>query len=381
MMSYSDRTQADLLDQVVKTLRGKGSPEQRIDQALALLGHEPSFSKSPRTGAKTLKLRPLLIGKSPVMHALHGAIERIARTPATVLVRGESGTGKELVARSIHVASLRSNHPFVVVHCAAVPETLIEATLFGHERGAFTGAHQRKKGRLELAVGGTLFLDEVGDIPLSTQVKLLRVLQEKEYERVGGSETIPTDIRVIAATHRNLEAMVKTGEFREDLYYRLNVVPIHVPPLRERREDIPLFIAHFLPHYSAKMGYAPKTMNQDAIDALTAYAWPGNVRELKNIIERLVIMVPGETITRADVPHPLAAGTRAPSDSGTNAQIPEAVYHCGTLKEARRHFERSYIERKLRENEYHISRTAEALGMERTSLHRKIKDYGIATED
>jgi len=380
MMSYSDRTQADLLDQVVKTLRGKGSPEQRIDQALALLGHEPSFSKSPRTGAKTLKLRPLLIGKSPVMHALHGAIERIARTPATVLVRGESGTGKELVARSIHVASLRSNHPFVVVHCAAVPETLIEATLFGHERGAFTGAHQRKKGRLELAVGGTLFLDEVGDIPLSTQVKLLRVLQEKEYERVGGSETIPTDIRVIAATHRNLEAMVKTGEFREDLYYRLNVIPLVLPPLRDRKEDVPLLIRHFLNKFNQEHRRALE-IAQPFVNLLSAYHWPGNIRELQNCIERLVALSEGSIIDYHTIPdslgsyveHMRAAGTRPkgkPSPAASHQTLPDKLDA----------IERDRLREALAKAGWVKAKAARLLGMTSRQISYRMQKYRLAEE-
>ncbi len=306
MISHPEMTQPDLLQQVVKTLTSLGSPEGRIDQALALLGHKPFLSLKPLKRAKAPKAIPVLIGKSPVMEVLHAAIQRIANTPATVLIRGESGTGKELVARSLHVSSRRAGNPFVVVHCAAVPETLIETTLFGHEQGAFTGAHRLKKGRLERAAGGTLFLDEVGDIPLSTQVKLLRVLQEKEYERVGGSETLNVDVRVIAATHRNLEAMMQSREFREDLYYRLNVVPLVLPPLRDRKEDVPLLIRHFL----AKFDQEPRRgfeLAQPMVDLLKAYHWPGNIRELQNCVERLVVLSDSPIIDVDSIPDSLTS--------------------------------------------------------------------------
>lgn len=306
MISHHEMNQPDFLKQVVKALTGPGSPEGRIDQALALLGNESLPSEKSLRGHKAKKAMPVLIGQSPVMEALEATILRIANTPATVLIRGESGTGKELVARSIHVSSHRASKPFVAVHCAAVPDALIESTLFGHERGAYTGAHQQKKGRLEKASGGTLFLDEIGDIPLATQVKLLRVLQEKEYERVGGSDTIPTDVRVIAATHRNLEAMVQTGEFREDLYYRLNVIPLVLPPLRDRKEDVPALIRHFLDKCNQEHGRSLQ-LAPSFVEMLSAYHWPGNIRELQNCIERLVALSDSKLIDINSIPESLTS--------------------------------------------------------------------------
>lgn len=305
MMAPSDMTLPDLLSQVVKILKGSDSPERRIEEALALIGQELLLPLQHGKGSKAAGTLPNLIGKSPVMEALHATIQRIAITPATVLIRGESGTGKELVARNLHVSSRRTKAPFVVVHCAAVPESLIEATLFGHERGAFTGAHRLKKGRIEQATGGTLFLDEVGDIPLSTQVKLLRVLQEKEYERVGGSETLQVEVRLIAATHRNLEAMVQNGEFREDLYYRLNVIPLVLPPLRDRQEDVPLLIHHFLDKFDQEPRRSLE-LAPSLIDLLSTYHWPGNIRELQNCIERLVVLSDSPRIGIDSIPDSLA---------------------------------------------------------------------------
>lgn len=315
-----------LIPQLWSLLNGNDSPETRIGQALALLDQEakperasdrssdvfessPSFNgagfapKSPSVARKKQKA-PVLIGESQAMHALHAAIQRVSPTSATVLLRGESGTGKELVAQRIHLSSARADQPFVVVHCAAVPETLIESTLFGHERGAFTGASQARKGRLEQAHGGTLFLDEVGDIPLSTQVKLLRVLQDKEFERVGSGQTFSVDVRVIAATHRHLEAMVRIGEFREDLYYRLNVVPLELPPLRDRRDDVRVLIKHFLDKFNRDNGRHIH-LGKDLIHVMSAYHWPGNIRELQNCIERLVVLAEAPTIELQSIPESL----------------------------------------------------------------------------
>jgi len=238
------------------------------------------------------------------MQMIQDSIFQVSQSQATVLVRGESGTGKELVARAIHHASARGQNNFVSVHCAAVPEALIESTLFGYERGAFTGATQRRIGRLEQANGGTLFLDEVGDIPLSTQVKLLRVLQEREFERVGGNETLSIDVRVIAATHRDLEVMVMEGSFREDLYYRLNVVPIAIPPLRERQEDIPALLDHFLERCNQENKRAIQ-FKEDVVRLISGYHWPGNIRELHNCVERLVVMATTEKVSLSNIPEPL----------------------------------------------------------------------------
>jgi Nif-specific regulatory protein len=377
MISYTEMTQPRLLEQVVQTLTALGSPERRIDQALALLGHEPI---KPLNGTKAQKAMPVLIGKSPVMEVLHVAIQRIASTAATVLIRGESGTGKELVARSLHVSSRRAGNPFVVVHCAAVPETLIETTLFGHERGAFTGAHRLKKGRLEQAAGGTLFLDEVGDIPLSTQVKLLRVLQEKEYERVGGSETLHVDVRVIAATHRNLEAMVQTREFREDLYYRLNVVPLVVPPLRDRKEDVPLLIRHFL----TKFDQEPRRgleLAQSMIDLLSAYHWPGNIRELQNCIERLVVLSESTIIDVDSIPDSLTSYFEHMRVARTlpRAKAPHASSH-QTLPARLDAIEQDRLREALTKAGWVKAKAARLLGMTTRQISYRMQKYQLVEE-
>jgi two-component system nitrogen regulation response regulator NtrX len=289
-----------------------------------------------------------------------------------VLISGENGTGKELVARAIHNLSKRCDKPFVEVNCAAIPEELIESELFGHEKGAFTGATTQRKGKFDLAHEGSLFLDEIGDMSLKTQAKILLILQEKKFERVGGSRTIEVDVRVIAATNKDLEEEIRAGNFRQDLYYRLNVLPFHVPPLRKRRKDIPLLAEHFLAHFCSKESRKIKRLAPTAIDMLRNYSWPGNVRELKNIIERLVIMMPHEVIEPRDLPHSLYPDT-APDAAGDLPPADEGV----SLKEARETFEKTFILRKLRENDGNISRTAEAINMERSNLHRKIKSYGI----
>ncbi len=380
MIVHPEMTQPDLLEQVVKTLTGLGPPERRIDQALALLGHEPFISVRPLKGSKSKKAMPTLIGKSPVMEALHIAIQRIASTPATVLIRGESGTGKELVARSIHVAGPRADNPFVVVHCAAVPETLIETTLFGHERGAFTGAHRLKKGRLEQAAGGTLFLDEVGDIPVSTQVKLLRVLQEKEYERVGGSETLRVDVRVIAATHRNLEAMVQHGEFREDLYYRLNVVPLVLPPLRDRKEDVPLLIRHFLAKFEQEH-HRTIELAQPMVDLLSGYHWPGNIRELQNCIERLVVLSDSPIIDIDSIPDSLTsyfehmrAIRTLPSEKPAHASPQQ------TLPDRLDAIERERLREALTKAGWVKAKAARSLGMTTRQISYRMRKYNLVEE-
>lgn len=322
-----ERTEDDrrLIFRLRSILTGTASPETRIGQALDLLNQEAESEQAPERPSETFKSTPsrtvaervlqspicrnkkqtpVLIGNGPAMHAVHAAIQRISLTSATVLLRGESGTGKELAAQRIHLSSARAGQPFVAVHCAAIPETLMESTLFGHERGAFTGASQARKGRLEEAHGGTLFLDEMGDISPATQVKLLRVLQEKEFERVGGGPTLSVDVRVIAATHRHLEAMVRAGEFREDLYYRLNVVPLTLPPLRDRPEDVPLLMAHFLDKVN-RDHHRQIHLGKDLIQVMKAYHWPGNVRELQNCIERLVVLSETPTVELRTIPESL----------------------------------------------------------------------------
>jgi two-component system nitrogen regulation response regulator NtrX len=313
-----------------------------------------------------------MVGSSASIQSLKEQIAIAAPTSGWVLITGENGTGKELVARAIHHYSRRSDKPFIEVNCAAIPEELIESELFGHEKGAFTGATAQRKGKFDQAHEGSLFLDEIGDMSLKTQAKILRILQERKFERVGGNRTIEVDVRVIAATNKDLEEEIQEGNFRQDLYYRLNVLPFHVPPLRERREDIPLLAKHFLSYFCSKESRDTKILEQDAIEAMMAYNWPGNVRELKNIVERLVIMSPHQTIAFADLPTSIQRG--GDRDPGGRAYLPgEGV----SLKQAREDFEREFILQKLQENEGNISRTAEAIEMERSNLHRKIKSYGI----
>ncbi|QEM67957.1 sigma-54-dependent Fis family transcriptional regulator [Geobacter sp. FeAm09] len=314
-----------------------------------------------------------MIGSAPVMSRLREQIMRVAPTTASVLVTGENGTGKELAARSLHYYSPRRDRPFIAINCAAIPEELIESELFGHEKGAFTGAVAQKKGKFDLADGGTLFLDEIGDMSLRTQAKVLRILQERCFERVGGTRLVTVDVRIIAATNKALEEEIGQGRFREDLYYRLNVVPFRVPALRERREDIPVLVQHFVAQFYRREGREPKTFQPETLDLLARYDWPGNVRELKNIVERILIMTPGRTITAADVPE--LHGAAPLSDLAEHR--PEAGQPMGTLREAREGFEREFIIQKLEENDWNISRTAEVIELERSNLHRKIKSYGI----
>jgi two-component system nitrogen regulation response regulator NtrX len=312
-----------------------------------------------------------LVGTSPVMQRLRTLIATAGPTSGRVLISGDNGTGKELVARAIHMQSSRRDKPFVAVNCAAIPETLIESELLGHERGSFTGATAQKRGQFELADGGTLFLDEIGDMSLSTQAKVLRVLQEQQFTRVGGSKLIKVDVRVIAASNKNLAKEIEKGTFREDLFYRLNVLPIEVPPLRERKEDIPLLVEHFLRSHAEEQGLKVKDIDHDALEVLQQYEWPGNIRELRNLIERLMIMVTGSTIEATHV------AVFLQSKPGMQATAPSAAALAGrsydSLREARNAFEREYISRKLREHNWNVSKTAEDLKIERSHLHRKIK--------
>jgi two-component system nitrogen regulation response regulator NtrX len=321
-----------------------------------------------------------LIGTSSRITALRKQIEIVAPTNGWVLITGENGTGKELVARAIHRLSPRSDQPFVDVNCAAIPESLIESELLGHEKGAFTGATERKIGKFEQAHGGTIFLDEIGDMSHNTQAKILRVLQEQSFTRLGSSRAITIDVRVITATNKHLETAIAEGSFREDLYYRLNVIPVQVPPLRERREDIPLLAEHFLRLFSGttNSGGADKRLDPDAMTLLQQYGWPGNVRELKNLMERLAIMVPGTHITAADLPATVRGETgtstaTAPAD-GTLGE-----FMADSFAAAVNRFERYYLRAKLQEFDGNVSRTAAAIGTTRRNLHRKIKALGIET--
>src|SRR6185369_3213809 len=290
-----------------------------------------------------------LVGESAMMTDLKATIERAAPTKATVLITGESGTGKELVAREIHRRSARANQPFVQVNCAAIPEELIESELFGHEKGSFTGAVRKQTGKFVAADGGTIFLDEIGDMSLRTQAKVLRVLQEGEVEPVGSATVVKVDVRVIAATNKDLEEEIKAGRFREDLYYRLNVIPIRTPPLRERRDDIPILAQHFAQLFSEEHNFHPKKFSPAALKALQDSAWRGNVRELRNLIERLVIMVPNESVDVTDLP---AEFFRAPVDIITGAM------RLNTLQEFKDEAEKAFILAKLREHGWNVSKTA-----------------------
>ena len=312
-----------------------------------------------------------LVGDSSVMNKLREQIAAAAPTHSRVLIFGENGTGKELVARSIHRQSLRRQRPFVEVNCAAIPETLIETELFGHERGAFTGAVAQKRGKFDSADGGTLFLDEIGDMSLATQAKLLRVLQEQQFTRVGGNKLITVNVRVIAASNKDLRQEIEKGNFREDLYYRVNVLPIEVPPLRARREDVPALTRHFLKIQAEEQGMKLKEITTGALNVLARHDWPGNIRELRNQVERLMIMVPTTPIDVADM-LPFMPGS--PAGSVTWVSPLEAY---DSLRDARRAFERDYIAIRLRENGWNVSKTADDLKIERSHLHRKIKSLNV----
>ena len=313
-----------------------------------------------------------ITGKSKKIVQLKEQIRIVAPTDAWILIQGENGTGKEIVAQTIHRLSKRSKRPMVEVNCAAIPDELIESELFGHEKGAFTGAVSMKRGKFDLANGGTLFLDEIGDMALKTQAKILRIIQEQKFQRVGGSKTISVDVRIIAATNKNLEEEIKKGTFREDLYFRLNVIPIEVPPLRERKEDIPLLVNEFLNEFSK----GSITMEEEAVEALFNYDWPGNIRELRNLIERLVILSKDNVIRKKDLPKQFLSSEPA-AMIGEVAGKEAACFSCPDFKTARSIFEKTYLEKKLSQFGGNIKRTAESIGIERRHLYRKIKALGI----
>jgi len=308
-----------------------------------------------------------MVGDSAEIKEIKDVIKRAAKTNARVFITGENGTGKELVAKAIYQLSNRSDKPFVKVNCAAIPGELIESELFGHEKGAFTGALSRRIGKFEQADTGTLFLDEICDMSLSAQAKVLRVLQEQQLERVGGNETVNVDVRVIAATNVDVMKAIEEGKFREDLYYRLNVIPVHVPRLAERSSDLELLIGYFLQKFAGDHGTGEKILSAEAMDFLKKYPWPGNVRELKNIMERVVIMVPAEIIDLDDLTKNIRPDIRTENNSSAKS----------SLKDARDNFEREYIIKALKKNEKNVSHTAKDLDIERTSLHRKINQYKI----
>ncbi len=336
----------------------------------ALAKAAPDLERAPSAGGGSSGL----LGDSAEMREVMAIVDRVAPGSSTILVRGESGTGKELVARALHQKSPRRAHPFVALHCAALPDNLLESELFGYEKGAFTGAAARKPGRIELAHEGTLFLDEIGDISPATQVKLLRVLQEREFERLGGTATIKVDVRFVAATHRDLEAMVKAGTFREDLFYRLSVVPLFIPPLRARRSDIGPLARHFA-HLHASGHPNPVGIGQDAIDRLTSQPWPGNVRQLQNFIERLVVLSDGPVIGAADVDRELARESHF--SAGPSATAPPASDE-PSLDAHRREAERDAIRAALHRAGDNRTVAARILGVSRRTLYNKLEEYGIS---
>ena len=323
-----------------------------------------------------------MIGESPVIRSLFAQLEKVAPTNGRVLISGESGTGKELIARAIHRLSPRADKPFVKVNCAAIPAELIESELFGYERGAFTGAQGRKKGMFELANGGTLFLDEIGDMSASAQAKVLRALQSGEISRVGSEKAIAVDVRVLAATNKALELEVKDGRFREDLYFRLNVVPILSPPLRERKSDIVMLVKGFLREFSLENGLREKPIDDEVLEALTERPWPGNVRELRNVVERMAILS-GDRITLDDLPEE-GVLSEVRRESSPPSGLPPTRDEAGerlTLRDYRSRAEKDYILRTLDEVGWNISRAATILGVERTNLHKKMRSYGIRREE
>jgi two-component system, NtrC family, nitrogen regulation response regulator NtrX len=345
--------------------------ERILLEARNALSQRALFTENRRLKL-TFDERYRMVGNSPALQKVAEDIRRAAPTNATVLISGESGVGKELVARAIHRNSLRKDGPFVQVNCAAIPEELIESELFGHEKGSFTGATEKQIGKFELADKGTIFLDEVGDMSLRTQAKVLRVLQEGEVERIGSQRTIQVDVRVIAATNKTLEEAIEKGDFREDLYFRLSVIPIRVPALRERPEDIVPLVQHFVRQFAADNNFKPKTFAPDALDALRKHPWRGNIRELRNTIERLIIVVPEDPI-RAE--H-LADVLRRPAAAEGSAPVESAA----SLRDFKESAERSFLVQKLRESKWNISATAAAIGTPRSNLYKKLEQYGITQE-
>jgi DNA-binding NtrC family response regulator len=322
-----------------------------------------------------------LIGSGPAMRRIFATLEKVAETDLTVLARGESGTGKELVAQALHQRSGRRSRPFVAVNCAAISRELVESELFGHEKGAFTGADARRQGRFEAASGGTIFLDEIGDMPPETQAKVLRVLQERAFERVGGTAPIQVDVRVVAATHRNLEQEVRRGRFREDLYYRLRVVEIEIPPLRERREDVPALAQRFLEQVVERLGLEKKRLGESALAKLARHAWPGNVRELKNAIEQGAVLAAGAVIEEGDLRLGGDVVERSPEGERSTTSPLSQLPFTEAKRRAVEGFERAFLLDALRRSRGNVSRAAESVGMVRQSLQQKIRELGLRSED
>jgi len=357
-------------------------PFESTDRLLVTIGNALEHGRlrdENRSLKKAVEVRHQMIGESAALKQVMAAIGRAAPTNATVLISGESGVGKELVARTIHRNSLRSRERFVQVNCAAIPEELIESELFGHEKGSFTGATEKQVGKFEQADRGTIFLDEVGDMSAKTQAKVLRVLQEGEVERLGSARTIKVDVRVIAATNKNLEEEIERGHFREDLYFRLAVIPIHVPPLRERPEDIPPLVRHYVDFFCRENNARPRRVTPAALEVLQRYRWKGNIRELRNAVERMIIMTPGDTIDVADLP-PLIRTPTATMSAVPKATVEPDGGRGGTLREFKDSTERAYLVAKLRENGWNISKTAEVIDTPRSNLYKKLEQYQISQE-
>jgi two-component system nitrogen regulation response regulator NtrX len=333
--------------------------------------HQARLAHEKQKLEETVEGKRQILGESAKIKEVLEIIDRVAPTDARVLITGENGTGKELVARAIHRKSKRADKPFVEVNCAAIPAELIESELFGHEKGSFTGATGQRIGKFEQADGGTLFLDEIGDMSLAAQAKVLRALEEGKIERVGGNKLIPVDVRVIAATNKNLEAEIKKGNFRDDLYHRLNVIPIHVAPLRERREDIPVLVKAFIEDVCMRNGLAKKTISEEVVRELTKRDWPGNVRELRNAVERLVILSPGSQI---DLRVLESFGT------GRSTESEDIINMSGTFQEFKERAEAAFIKKQLERHRWNISKTAEALDIQRSHLYTKMKRYGLMRE-
>ena len=343
-----------------------------IEKLLPMIGHARQLRATRDKSLEVKERTHTLIGISSAIEATRKLIKVVAPRNSWVLITGENGTGKEVVAHNIHLHSARSNKAFIAVNCAAIPEELIESELFGHAKGAFTNAIALKRGRFELANDGTLFLDEIGDMSLKTQAKILRLLQEQKFERLGDDASIDVDVRVIAATNKDLQEEIKKGNFREDLFYRLNVIPFVLAPLRDRREDVPVLAEHFLSEMAVELKEPLKRFTEEAIEILQSYAWPGNIRELRNLVERLTIMIPGAEIQVNDLPDSVfEVKDLLQQDSGS-------IVAPGTsLKQAKSDFEKSFILDRLHENNWNVSKTADAIGIERSNLHKKLRGYGI----
>jgi two-component system, NtrC family, response regulator AtoC len=352
--------------------------QSEIKQVIEKAAKTRDLSRSNIPGDE--KSRAALVGASPAMQEVFKVIEKVADTPSTVLITGESGTGKELVATALHAGSSRRNKPLIRINCAAIPKDLIESELFGYERGAFTGAVSSKPGRFELADGGTLFLDEIGEVPVEMQVKLLRVLQESEFERVGGIKTIRVDVRLVAATNRDLKKDIEAGRFREDLFYRLNVVPIWLPPLRERTSDIPELVRHFVDKYNRRLNKRISGVEDKALDAMKQYGWPGNIRELENLIERTMVFADGPVIRLTD----LAPHVREPPSTGA-APVEEAPAADASMKDIVKQkaaeLEKDLITRALQETDGNVTQAAKKLKISRKSLQNKMKEFGLREEN